>query len=283
MINPLKNLLLIIPFLWGHSQAIAMGRIQVLEQLKTLKQDNYAKLSQLDQRLQRLLKDQKVLELKQASTNNSPFDQNFKAFESELEVIITQRKEHLLRQSFLDRLLFQMDNHYQGKNLRNFLHHKLMKMSLIEITSSREKAPLWRFLSYLSLAVKNLPENNENLLSFVEDYMKFSSISNPVRPEQFLNFRHYTNGYSSTSATPMDAAVVGDIVEKKLLQLEKKNVAIKQIHLKQAHKNSKKYQALQPALAAKQKNNLILKDQVTLKELSNMEFHYHFGVKKNFR
>ena len=218
--------------MWGNSLAIAMDRVEVLEQLKALKQDNYTSLRRLDQQMRGLLSNQK--NLKPQGSTPSLSIQAFKSFESEMEVLMTRKKEHLLRQSFLDRLLFQVDNKYKGKDLRNFLHHTLMEMSLTETTSPHGEAQLWRFLTYLSLAIKIFPEPNENLLSFLEGYMNFSTIAHPTKLDQFIKLRHYTNGTSNFPARPMEVEKVGEAVEEKLLQLEKKK------DLSQTHKKFKK-------------------------------------------
>jgi hypothetical protein len=142
-----------------------------------------------------------------------------------MEILIGQRRERLLRQEFLDRLVFQIDSKFQGGEIREFLHQTFLEMSLTEASSGASDTSLWRFLTYLSLAIKTLPERGENLISFVEGYMEFSTISKPVRPDQFVSLRHYTNGTSSHPAEQaVDKTEVGDAVESRLEQYERQTV-----------------------------------------------------------
>lgn len=218
--------------------AFASEKQEAVNQLMSLKQDNHRKLREVDTRVRSLLNTHKEMDLEEAATS-SKASRAFKAFEGEMEVLMAQRKERILRQDFLDRLLFQIDSKYGGGDLRDFLQNTLLEMSLTEATSPAGESPLWRFLTYLSLAIKTLPERNENILSFVEGYMEFSTLSHPVRPDQFVSLRHYTNGATSLPGRPVDKAEVGDAVEAKLLRLEKQKV------LEQA---TKKFEERQPLL-----------------------------------
>lgn len=203
--------------------AYALDRREALSQVLALKTENTRRLGEVDEKIRGLLNSQRIQEFKDSGT--APVASRvYKALEEEMETLIQQRRERLLRQEFLDRLVFQIDSKFQGGEIREFLQQTLLEMSLTEASSGATETSLWRFLTYLSLAIKSLPERGENLISFIEGYMDFSTISRPVRPDQFVSLRHYTNGTRSQAAQPIDKSEVGDAVESKLEQYERQQV-----------------------------------------------------------
>lgn len=145
--------------------------------------------------------------------------QELSVLERNLEELHQERREYLLRQDFIDRLVLQVDTHFQGGNLRDFLQQRLIEMAKREAMSLQGQSHFWQFLTYASLAVQQLPEKTENPLAFLEGYMRFSSLSSPKRPDEFLSERNYTNGVVSVMAQPVARDRVGDIVEERLQSL----------------------------------------------------------------
>ncbi|MCC7404995.1 MAG: hypothetical protein IT288_11415 [Bdellovibrionales bacterium] len=218
---------LILPLLFlllAGGTASALDRKEALTQALSLKSENTRRLGEVDTKIRTLLNSQRLQEFKDSGT--APVASRvYKALEEEMEVLILQRRERLLRQEFLDRLVFQIDSKFQGGDIREFLHQVFLEMSLTEASSGASDTSLWRFLTYLSLAIKTLPERGENLISFVEGYMEFSTISKPVRPDQFVSLRHYTNGtHSQPAEQAVDKTEVGDAVESRLEQYERQTV-----------------------------------------------------------
>ncbi len=60
----------------------------------------------------------------------------------------------------------------------------------------------WRFLIYLSVAIRELPEQIENPFKFIESYMNFSSIYNPKLPGEFRAQRNYFNSRKVEAGAP---------------------------------------------------------------------------------
>lgn len=172
-----------------------------LRQLQELRKKNVKRLAELDSTLAKKIEDTKAVEV-----------------ESEVRRLRHEKQEHLLRQEFLDRLIFQLDTKFSGGDLRAFLERALVEMAKIDAASASSSEGLWKFLKYSADAIHRLPEQKENVLAFLENYMNMS-ISNPVLPEKFLATRNYSNGSRSESGSPMERDQVGDFAEKRLSQL----------------------------------------------------------------
>ncbi len=142
----------------------------------------------------------------------------------QLEKLSLRRREFFLRQNFIDRLKFKIDKDYNGQEMKNFLSKTILELAHEEALDSQGDFGLTRFCNYLSLAIKQIPERNENLLGFVEGYMKFSSILNPISPSEYLHHRSYTNGRDSYNAQPVARENIGEVVEERLQQLKAQDI-----------------------------------------------------------
>ena len=97
----------------------------------------------------------------------------------EIEKLRSERRELLLRQDFLDRLTFQVDTRYPGKDLKPFLISALKNMAQVELGSHSEHS-MWAFLNNMSLLLEEVPERQDRVLGMIENYMKQTTISNPM-------------------------------------------------------------------------------------------------------
>lgn len=141
------------------------------------------------------------------------------SLETEVQNLRTAKREHVLRQEFLDRLIFQIDTKFAGGDLRLFLERALSEMAKIDAISSQADTGLWKFLKFASDAVRRLPEQKENILSFLEGYMN-RSVTNPVRPEDYLNTRNYTNGSKSEAGRPLNRDEVGAVADRRIQEMQ---------------------------------------------------------------
>lgn len=102
---------LILPLLFlllAGGTASALDRKEALTQALSLKSENTRRLGEVDTKIRTLLNSQRLQEFKDSGT--APVASRvYKALEEEMEVLILQRRERLLRQEFLDRLVFQID------------------------------------------------------------------------------------------------------------------------------------------------------------------------------
>lgn len=173
-----------------------------LRQLQELRTQNVKRLTELDSALNKKFEDTKTVNL-----------------EADVENLRAEKHEHVLRQEFLDRLIFQLDTKYSGGDLRAFLERVLVDMAKVDATSTATAGDgLWKFLKYSADAIHRLPEQKENILAFLEGYMNLS-VSDPVLPEDYLATRNYTNGSKSESGRPLGRDEVGEIAERRLQQL----------------------------------------------------------------
>jgi hypothetical protein len=177
-------------------------KADTLKHLTDMRQENVKRLKEIDQTLS-------------AKIENS----SASVVEAEVNGLKEARREHSLRQQFLDRLIFQVDTKFIGGDLRDFLEKALIDMAKVEAVSSTTDSNLWKFFKYASDAVRRLPEQKENIVGFLEGYMN-RSVSNPMRPEDYISTRNYTNGTQSESGSPMNREDVGDIADRRIHEME---------------------------------------------------------------
>lgn len=181
---------------WGKADVKA----DTLDYLKELRSQNVKRLHEID----------KTLSFRIEETQGP-------TFETEVSTLQTAKREHLLRQEFLDRLIFQVDTKFRDGDLRAFIERSLVEMAKVDV-SSQTQSGLWKFLKYAADAVRRLPEQKENILAFLEGYMN-RSVANPMQPEAYLSTRNYTNGAKSESGKPLNREDVGAIAERRIEEL----------------------------------------------------------------
>lgn len=186
---------------WCIERSSAEIKGDSLRQLQELRGKNVKRLAEVDSALSKKIEDTK--------SNN---------IEIEVQKLRVEKKEYLMRQELLDRLIFQLDTKFNGGDLRAFLERVLVDMAKIDAASSSSSEGLWKFLKYSSDAIRRLPEQKENILAFLEGYMNLS-VSNPILPEVYLASRNYTNGSRSESGNPLERDQVGALADKRLRQI----------------------------------------------------------------
>lgn len=137
---------------------------------------------------------------------------------AEIEKLRTDKRELLLRQEFLDRMILQFDSKYEGQHPREFLENVLKSMAEVEISSDRP-VTIWPFLDNLRRLIARVPDTQDRVLNLVEGYMKQTSIAHPMMPDDFLANVAYSNGSQSESAKPMPRTEVGAFADKQLKQI----------------------------------------------------------------
>lgn len=195
------------------AQAETFSMPKNLQQLKEIKNQNYQQLSRSEQQVKELVS----VPLKTSTSLNQ---------------LSLEQKELRARMDFYDRLNLQLeikaDQMKTASQFRTSLIDIIAKLINIESQysddhssiSSSNSSSLFSFLNYLHLALQTIPEPNENLINFIEDYIKFSSITNPQKPDKFSIKRNYTNGKVSSTAHPTEASEVGLALEPQILKLE---------------------------------------------------------------
>lgn len=203
-------LALVLAFVSAVGHCATNDKEDALTGFRDFRAQNQRRLEDVDQKIRRSLDDQ----LRPQLTSNL----NIK----DLENLKNQRQELLARQQFLDRLILQIDSKYRGGDMRRFLQERLSDMAQVDLLSADAgHDALWKQMTYLSQALRDLPERDENLVSFVSGYLAASSFKDPLKPEDYLKTRNFTNGRTSIAAAPVKAEDVGEAVEKRLDQIEK--------------------------------------------------------------
>lgn len=176
----------------------AQAKSELLSSALALKQKNNLRLQEIDIQIG------EILESRNLTTKS------IGATEKELTRLQELKREHLLRQEFFDRLAFQIDSHYQGGNSRDFVRQRLLSMAQIDTQSSTNDS--WKFLTYLSVALAEIPEPSEDVIDFISDFVDSSTIRNPIKPQEYMAKRNYSNGSRSFQAKPASIEQVGDEV-----------------------------------------------------------------------
>jgi hypothetical protein len=179
-------------------------KAELLKELQDLRAKNVKRLTEIDAALVKKLESSEMTNLVSA-----------------VDTLQSEKHEHLLRQEFLDRLIFQVDTKYTTGTPRDFVEHALIDMAKVDAGSAAtvdNGEGLWKFLKFASDAIHRLPEKKENVVAFIEGYMSHS-IANPILPEAYLATRNYSNGAVSEQGRPASREVVGAFADRRLQQI----------------------------------------------------------------
>lgn len=182
----------------GFEPCRAEAKSESLQYLQQLRTQNVKRLEEIDRTLRTTV----------ANVASADLDRS-------VNTLRATKREHILREELLNRLIFQIDTRYGGGDMREFLASALNSMAAVDATSLNETG-LLKFLKYCSEAVQKIPEKNENILAFVEGYMS-RSVSNPILPQDYLAQRNYTNGSQSESGSPLSPEEAGAMADQRLV------------------------------------------------------------------
>ena len=185
----------------AFAQSPTQVKSDSLKYLQDLRTQNVRRLQEIDQSLSRKIEEATPAQI-----------------DAEVSTLKIAKKEHVLRQEFLDRLIFQIDTKFIGGDLKQFLQASLINMAKIDASNSVGENGIWKFMRYASDALRSLPEQKENILSFLTGYMN-RSVSNPVKPEDYISSRNYTNGATSEAGSPVSREDVGSIADRRLQEI----------------------------------------------------------------
>jgi hypothetical protein len=187
---------------------------QVISRLKDLQERQGLALDALEDAVKKRLKESTSVTLK--SQDLAQTKKRISSLSETIADIDQHRGELLARRQFVDQLIFLIDSKWNGQNLQSFLEHQVLDMATNDLGAGEVDGKIWKFLTYLSIAVREVPEPREDVMSIVESYMNFASVLNPRSPADFMASRHYTNGSISVTARPASRDTLGDDVESRL-------------------------------------------------------------------
>lgn len=198
MNSRLKAATIFTTLLYAVCALAANDKVQILEELRILKAENISKLKELDKRIETRLE--------------KSFD------EKDIDALAKQRQDRMLRQDLFDRLIFQVDTRFVSGDMRQFLSERLGEMAKLDLLSRDGGQKLWKQMTYLSQALRDLPERDVNLAGFIESYLKASSFERPIKAEDYLKLRQYTNGREAVAAASVSLEEANQIAEKRIPQ-----------------------------------------------------------------
>lgn len=187
----------------------------VISKLKSIQSKQTQLIGEIDSKIRNNLKQTLDVKVSEDSTGS---EIRINKIQETMESLEQRRREALERSQFLDRLIFAVDTKWTKDSLKTFMEQTLLDIASTEMNQTDSKAPsnLWKFATYLSVAVRELPEPKEDLISFVDSYLEYSTILNPKSPTVFAQNRSYTNGVKSEAAKVTSQEDLGNNVEKKV-------------------------------------------------------------------
>lgn len=188
---------------------------QVITKLKAIQSKQIQMINEIDDKLKGKLKDTQSLKV---TDDTVASELRMTRLEESMELFDLKRREALERSQFIDRLVFAVDTKWTKDSLKIFLEKTLLDIASAEMnqTDSKSSNSIWKFATYMSIAIRELSEPREDLISFVDNYMEFSTVLTPKAPTAFSQARSYTNGVSSQAAKVLNKENLGDGVEKKI-------------------------------------------------------------------
>ena len=187
----------------------------MITNLKTIQSKQTSLITDIDDKIKGKLQDtQKVKVTDDAVASEIRMSR----LQESMEALEKRRRESIERSQFIDRLVFAVDTKWGQGTFKIFLERALLDIAAAEMNQTDSKAPssLWKFATYLSVAVRELAEPREDLVAFVDNYMDFSSVLDPKPPTAFSQARSYTNGFTSQAAKRTNREDLGDGIEKKV-------------------------------------------------------------------
>lgn len=191
------------------------SKAQTIDNLKQIQRKQLQTLESVDQSIRKLLAESQSVNLRDGDAVAA--EKHMLTIPQRLANLQTQREELLLRRDFMDQIIFQVDSKWTTQPLAVFLEQTLLDMAAAELTTGgASKTEFWRFYTYLSIAVREIPEPREDLIEFLAGYLEFSGIKTPKSPLAYLDTRNYTAGSISQAAKPGRRDEAGSDVERRL-------------------------------------------------------------------
>jgi len=193
-----------------------LAKAETVARLRALQVKLTSDIAALENSSKKRLQESTTITLKQDLNVAS---QKILRLADQIEDIERKRAELLSKRDFLNQLTLLVDSKWDGQNLQKFLEHTLLDIATTELISPEGASPTWRFATYLSIAVREIPEGRDDVLGVMESYLGSSSILNPKTPAEFAGRRDYTNDVMAVTARPVPRDQAGDGVEEKVRHL----------------------------------------------------------------
>jgi hypothetical protein len=184
-----------------ESKSLAL-KADILNKARGMRAQNGSRIKDINQRLTQIVEESQAANL-----------------DEDVNRLKTTLKEHLERQEFWDRVIFQIDTRFVGGDIREFLQSRLVEMAKVE-ASSPSSENLWKVFRYTADVLKSLPERKDDVIAVIEGYVRSTNPADPANPSTYLSQQNYTNGTHSETARTMSKEEVGELAERRLQQLD---------------------------------------------------------------
>lgn len=195
-----------------------LAKTQALENLKKARDNQQDEILKIEKEMKLRISETQTFQVK--SDQERTLESKWFNYGESLRILSLKRQEALLKQKMIDQLMFEIDSKWNGQALRTFLEHSFLDMSLGELTDLTPEINRALFYTYMSVAIREVPEKTEDLIGFLIGYMNFSSVSKPRTPLAYLNTRNYSNGQKSVTAKALKSESISQLVEKRLKVVE---------------------------------------------------------------
>ncbi len=180
----------------------------ILSRLKRLQDQQIADSAALDSAIKRQL--QETLSMDVGSEDLSTASRRTSLITKKIDELNKRRSELSARREIVDRLIFQVDTKWTpAQKLQTFLEQTFIEMAAADLADGRDSR-LWKAFTYLSMVMREVPEQNEDVVAVFQGYLGFSSLLDPKTPAEFIASRNYTNGSESTVARASARDSLGD-------------------------------------------------------------------------
>ena len=197
------------------------SKADLVKKFRALADRQTEELSNIDDRIKKYLKESTDITLNTQDLKGA--DRKFKVLSESLSQLNQAHLERKERQDFYNRFALSIDSQWSGQPLNAFLSGQCLDMSQLELTSDKGSSKLGVFLVYLSVAIREVADPNEDVANFIEDYSNYSTVLNPKSPVEFISVRSYTSGALTYTARTVDKDKLSDQVSKRLDALEVKH------------------------------------------------------------
>lgn len=191
----------------------------LLTELRSLQDQVSSELKDLDRNIQKRIQEAAQLHVDPQALQASGI--RIANLSENLDNLKKRRAELAARREALSQLILIIDTHWTDQPLREFMEKQLLELAMTDISTPQGDSQLWKFFTYLSIAIREIPEPREDIIRFIDGYIQYSSVLNPKTPTEFMAERHYTDGTTVFAAKPEKPENLGEVLENKQDELKK--------------------------------------------------------------
>jgi hypothetical protein len=179
----------------------------LLARLKSWQDRLNQKVATVDEKIKKRLADSTEVSLAGRSHENP--QRKMDVLSAQIDDLTKERQEVLAEREVVDRMIFAVDSKWSDQPLTTFFETQFLDMAANDL-NEENPSKIWKVLTFMSVAAREIPENREDVVSVLEGYLNFSSALNPKSPSVYASNRNYSNGSESVAAKSVPRDSVGD-------------------------------------------------------------------------